>query len=129
MWDRKVFCKLAHILCLLFSLALAYAGSARQEISELLLPIVSDTSLSMELSGLAALALGMIFVGTCDGDISSTILQTMIEREENHLKDSWGRFMALGLALLFLGKFSTMIPWMLLFLIMMNLINRTTRCY
>lgn len=93
---------------LLFSLALAYAGSARQEISELLLPIVSDTSLSMELSGLAALALGMIFVGTCDGDISSTILQTMIEREENHLKDTWGRFMALGLALLFLGKSFTL---------------------
>lgn len=112
MWDRNVFWKLAHILCLLFSLALAYAGSARQEISELLLPIVSDTSLSMELSGLAALALGMIFVGTCDGDISSTILQTMIEREENHLKDTWGRFMALGLALLFLGKFSTMIHTM-----------------
>ncbi|KAI7885318.1 26S proteasome regulatory complex, non-ATPase subcomplex, Rpn1 subunit [Lichtheimia hyalospora FSU 10163] len=88
----------------IFGLALAYAGSARQEVSELLLPIVSDTSLSMELSGLAALALGMIFVGTCDGDISSTILQTMIEREENHLKDTWGRFMALGLALLFLGR-------------------------
>ncbi|KAI9261388.1 armadillo-type protein [Phascolomyces articulosus] len=88
----------------IFGLGLAYAGSAREEISELLLPIVSDTALSMELSSLAALALGMVFVGTCDGDITSTILQTMMEREDSYLKDTWSRFMALGLGLLYLGR-------------------------
>lgn len=88
----------------LYSLGLAYAGTAREEISELLLPIVSDTSLSMELSCVAALALGMVFVGTCDGDITSTILQTMMEREDAYLKDTWARFMALGLGLLYLGE-------------------------
>ncbi|KAI9314316.1 armadillo-type protein [Dichotomocladium elegans] len=87
----------------IFGLGLAYAGSAREEISEMLLPIVSDTTLSMELSALAALALGMVFVGTCDGDVSSTIIQTMLERDPEYLKDTWGRFMALGLALLYLG--------------------------
>lgn len=92
---------------------MAYAGSAREEISELLLPIVSDTSLSMELSSMAALALGMTFVGTCEGEITSTILQTMMEREDNYLKESWGRFMALGLGLLFLGKFECInVAWM-----------------
>ena len=95
--------KLIYIF-LCFSLGVAYAGSAREEISELLLPIVSDTALSMELSSLAALALGMVFVGTCDGDITSTILQTMMEREDSYLKDTWSRFMALGLGLLYLGK-------------------------
>jgi 26S proteasome regulatory subunit N1 len=83
---------------------LAYAGSAREDVSELLLPIVSDTTLSMELSSIAAVALGLIFVGSCDGDITSTILQTMMEREDIYLKDSWSRFMALGLGLLYLGK-------------------------
>jgi len=73
-------------------------------VSELLLPIVSDTNLAMELSSLAALALGLVFVGSCDGDITSTILQTMMEREDIYLKDSWSRFMALGLGLLYLGK-------------------------
>ncbi|KAI7908219.1 armadillo-type protein [Cokeromyces recurvatus] len=88
----------------IFGLGLAYAGSAREEVSELLLPIVSDTTLAMELSSLAALALGLVFVGSCDGDITSTILQTMMEREDVYLKDSWSRFMALGLGLLYLGK-------------------------
>ncbi|KAI8339669.1 armadillo-type protein [Chlamydoabsidia padenii] len=88
----------------IFGLGIAYAGSAREEIAELLLPIVSDTGLSMELSSVAALALGMVFVGTCHGDITSTILQTMMEREDKYLKETWSRFMALGLGLLFLGK-------------------------
>ncbi|KAG1225887.1 hypothetical protein G6F68_019836 [Rhizopus microsporus] len=80
-----------------YSLGLAYAGSSRTEIADLLLPIVSDTSLSMELSSMAALSLGIAFVGSCDGDITSTILQTMMEREDQYLKESWSRFMALGL--------------------------------
>ncbi|ORZ13240.1 armadillo-type protein [Absidia repens] len=88
----------------IFGLGLAYAGSAREEVAELLLPIVNDTGLSMELSSVAALALGMVFVGTCHGDITSTILQTMMEREDKYLKETWSRFMALGLGLLFLGK-------------------------
>ncbi|KAL0083669.1 armadillo-type protein [Phycomyces blakesleeanus] len=88
----------------IFGLGLAYAGSAREDIAELLLPIVSDAALSMELSSMAALALGMVFVGTSNGDITSTILLTMMEREESELKDSWSRFMALGLGLLYLGK-------------------------
>ncbi|KAG0934931.1 hypothetical protein G6F32_010573 [Rhizopus arrhizus] len=78
--------------------------AARTEVADLLLPIVSDTALSMELSSMAALSLGIVFVGSCDGDITSTILQTMMEREDQYLKESWSRFMALGLSLLYLGK-------------------------
>ncbi|KAI8369001.1 armadillo-type protein [Blakeslea trispora] len=88
----------------IFGLGLAYAGSARAEISELLLPLVSDTSIAMEVSCLAALALGLVFVGSCDGDITSTILQTMMDRKIAYLKETHSRFMALGLALLYLGK-------------------------
>ncbi len=40
----------------------------------------------------------------CDGDITSTILQTMTERDEPQLKETWGRFIAPGLVLLYLGK-------------------------
>ncbi|KAF9968022.1 proteasome regulatory particle base subunit [Mortierella alpina] len=84
-------------------LGLAYAGSAREELSELLLPIVSNSDLSMELSSFAALALGQIFVGTCDGEITSTILQTMLERADGQLGETFSRFMGLGLGLLHLG--------------------------
>ncbi|CAG8452976.1 18718_t:CDS:10 [Acaulospora morrowiae] len=85
-------------------LGLAYAGSNRMDIQELLLPLVSDIELNMDVASLAALSLGMIFVGSCNGDITSTILQTMMERSDIQLKETWGRFMGLGLALLYLGK-------------------------
>ena len=85
-------------------LGIAYAGTRREELLELLLPLVSDTTITMELSSLAALSLGMIFVGTCNGDITSTILQTLMERDETSLKDTYSRLMGAGLALLFVGS-------------------------
>lgn len=88
----------------IFGLGIAYAGSAREDVTELLLPFISDTAVSMELSSLAALSVGLINVGTCNGDVTSTILQTMMEREEAVLKDTFGRFMGLGLGLLYFGK-------------------------
>ncbi|OZJ06256.1 hypothetical protein BZG36_00827 [Bifiguratus adelaidae] len=88
----------------ILGLGLANAGSARADIMDALLPIVSDSNLTMELSAMATLALGFVFVGTCNGDIASTILQTMMERDATQLRDTWSRFMSLGLALLYLGK-------------------------
>lgn len=88
----------------IMGLGIAYAGSAREEVLELLLPLVSDTGITMELSSLAALALGMVFASTCNGDICSTILQTFMEREDEQLKDPYARMMGVGLALLFIGK-------------------------
>lgn len=58
----------------------------------------------MEIASLAALSLGFIFVGSCHGEIASTILQTFMERDEKALSEKWARFMALGLALLYLGE-------------------------
>ena len=54
--------------------------------------------------GIAALACGMISVACCNGDVTSTILQTMMERSEADLKDTFARYLALGLALNYLGK-------------------------
>ncbi|KAJ3151446.1 proteasome regulatory particle base subunit, partial [Irineochytrium annulatum] len=88
----------------ILGLGIAYAGAAREDVMELLLPLVSDTGLSMELASLASLSLGLIFVGTCHGEITSTILQTMMERDDATLKDVYAKFMGVGLALLFLGK-------------------------
>lgn len=88
----------------IIGLGLAYAGSNRSSIQDLLLETVADTEVSMELSSLAALALGLVFVGSCNGEIASTILQTLMEREEKQLSDKWARFLALGLAMLFIGK-------------------------
>ncbi|KAF8551426.1 26S proteasome regulatory complex, non-ATPase subcomplex, Rpn1 subunit [Imleria badia] len=84
-------------------LGLAYAGSHREDLLALLLPAVADESTSTEIAALSALSLGFVFVGSGNGEITSTILQTLMERDEKSLGDKWGRFLALGLALLFVG--------------------------
>lgn len=86
-------------------LGLAYAGSHREDLLTLLLPQVGDDSVTMEVASLSALALGFIFVGSENGEITSTILQTLMEREDKALDEKWARFMALGLALLYLGSY------------------------
>jgi 26S proteasome regulatory subunit N1 len=87
-------------------LGLAYAGACREDILALLLPLVGDESVSMEIAGLASLALGFIFVGSGNGEVAGTILQTLMEREDKYLEEKWARFMTLGLALLYLGEAS-----------------------
>lgn len=57
----------------------------------------------LQVLGVAALACGLIAVGSCNGDVTSTILQTMMERSEIELKDTYARYLALGLALTYLG--------------------------
>jgi 26S proteasome regulatory subunit N1 len=86
-------------------LGLAYAGSNKEELLELLLPIVSDTSLDMQLSAMAALSLGLIFVGSANGEVTDALMNTLLDEDRSsQLKDKWTRFMSLGLALLFFGQ-------------------------
>jgi 26S proteasome regulatory subunit N1 len=92
-------------LACIMGLGLAYAGSNKEELLEVLLPIVSDTSLDMQLSALAALSLGMIFVGSANGEVTDALMNTLLDEDRSkQLKDKWTRFMALGLALLFFGQ-------------------------
>ncbi|WFD33153.1 proteasome regulatory particle base subunit [Malassezia sp. CBS 17886] len=85
-------------------LGLAYAGAQREDVMALLLPLVQDETTPMQVAALAALALGFVFVGSAHGEIVPSILQTMMERDPAQLDDKWARFLALGLALLFLGQ-------------------------
>lgn len=89
-------------------IAIAYAGSERQDIADKLLPYVQDESTSMEVSSMAILALGFVFVGSSNGDIASEILQTLMEREENQLASEWTVFACLGLGLLYLCELATL---------------------
>lgn len=99
--DETVLNKTSAIL----GLGLSYAGSRKDSLTELLSPLILDTSQSMHVSSIAALALGHIFVGSADGEIATIILGTLLERTQEQLSDKWTRFMALGLGLLFLGKY------------------------
>lgn len=88
-------------------LGIAYAGSAREDVMELLLPIVeqenSGPNTMLEVS-LAGLALGMIYVGKCDDSVGGTIVQRLMEATDEELDHSHARFLVLGLGLLFLGR-------------------------
>ena len=88
-------------------LGIAYAGTAREDVMELLLPVVEDASggpTKMMEASLAGLALGMIFVGKCDDAVGGTIVQTLMEAADENLSHSHARFLCLGLGLLFLGQ-------------------------
>lgn len=89
----------------IMGLGLSYAGSNKEELLDVLLPIVEDASLDMQLSAMAAVALGLIFVGSSNHQVSEAIAYTLMDEErQKQLKDKWTRFMALGLALLYFGR-------------------------
>ena len=89
----------------IMGLGLSYAGSAREDLLDFLLPIVEDSSLEMQLSAMAAVSLGMIFVGSSNHQVAEAIATQMMDDDrQKQLKDKWARFMALGLALLYFGK-------------------------
>jgi len=89
----------------IMGLGLAYAGSNRETLLESLLPIVGDTTIDMQISAMAALSLGMIFIGSGNSDVTEAIIQTFLDDDrKSQLKDKWTRFMALGLGLLFFGR-------------------------
>ena len=86
-------------------LGIAYAGSENENVLNLLAPIVSDSTYSLEIQALSALTLGHTFVGTCNGEITDTILQSLLDKDANQLTSKWIRFMCLGLGLLYMGKY------------------------
>lgn len=95
---------LVRMACIM-GLGLCYAGSNKEELLELLLPIVIDSSQDMKISAMAALACGLVFVGSSHPEISETIVTTLMDDDrKNQLTDKWTRFLGLGLGLLFFGR-------------------------
>ncbi len=86
-------------------LGIAYASSQKLEVQEMLIPIVANTDNAniVEVS-LAALALGLIFAGTCNEDVAGVLGQRFMESTDEELDNTMSRFLCLGLGLLFLGK-------------------------
>lgn len=94
-------------------LGLAYANSKRETVVKNedggvifeLKKVLTDSkpSATSEVKGLTGLALGLIMVGTADHTVAMEMLQTLMERSEAELSDPNMRFLALGIALIFLG--------------------------
>jgi len=88
-------------------LGIAYAGSGREEIVELLMMVIDSENTGPEAMmecSLAGLALGMICIGKCDEDVGSSLVQKLMEASDEDLDHSHAKYLCLGLGLLFLGK-------------------------
>ncbi|KAJ7533199.1 hypothetical protein O6H91_13G037300 [Diphasiastrum complanatum] len=88
----------------IMGLGLAYAGSQKEEVLELLTPIITDSKVGVDVAGFAAIALGLVYVGSCHEDVAQSIVLSLMERSEAELGDPLARFLCLGLGLLYLGK-------------------------
>jgi 26S proteasome regulatory subunit N1 len=89
----------------LMGLGLAYAGSNKDEVIELLMPIITDSTQDMQISAMAALACGLIAIGSSHPEVSEAIVTTLMDDErKNQLTNKWTRFLGLGLGLLFFGR-------------------------
>ena len=51
------------------------AGTRKEEVGELLTPLLTDNDVSMEVAGFAALSLGLVFVGDCHAASAEAMLQ------------------------------------------------------
>ena len=89
----------------IMGLALAYANTWREDLRDQLLAIVTDSAVDIQLSAMAALALGLIFIGSSDPQITEPLLTSLFDEDRaKQLDDKWARFYALGLGLLFFGQ-------------------------
>mmetsp|Transcript_18748 Transcript_18748/g.28791 ORF Transcript_18748/g.28791 Transcript_18748/m.28791 type:complete len:134 (-) Transcript_18748:1123-1524(-) len=65
--------KETHKIGILMGLSMAYAGSARADLLEVISPIIVDSENSIELQAIASLSIGLIFCGSCDQDAAESI--------------------------------------------------------
>ncbi|EKE42534.1 hypothetical protein ENUP19_0112G0021 [Entamoeba nuttalli] len=89
----------------IFGLGLAYAGTRKTEMKETLIAVLNDiNAVGFETVGHAALALGLIFQGTMDGDIADQILSIIFSNDGNgdFLKSVSCKMLVIGLGLLHL---------------------------
>ena len=88
----------------IMGLGLAYAGCQKEEVAELLVPVVTDDAAPLDVVAFAALSLGLVFVGTCHEDCVQAVVQALMLRPEKDLEDPFAHFLCLGLGLLFLQR-------------------------
>lgn len=69
----------------IIGIGLAYAGSAREDFLETLIPIIADNNIEITEVIFAALTLGLIFVGKCKEEVANAILCVLMERETKDL--------------------------------------------
>lgn len=88
----------------MWGLGIAYAGRAKEDVKDILIPVVGNPDVSIEQASIAALSAALSYTGTADGELVEIILQSLMLRGEAELDSTHGRNMAHALGILFLGK-------------------------
>ncbi|ESL05290.1 26S proteasome regulatory subunit N1 [Trypanosoma rangeli SC58] len=88
----------------ILGLGYAYAGTQREDIKELLMPILVDTEQALEVQCMTAFALAMVFVGSADEGLTETMVSCLMEFAEEQLKDPALCYLILAVGCLVLGK-------------------------
>lgn len=73
------------------------------------MPILGDGKSSLDVIAFTAIALGLVYVGSCNEEVAQAIIFALMDRSESELGDPLARFLPLGLGLLYLGKQVTMV--------------------
>ena len=89
----------------IMGLGLSYAGSHKEDLQHFLLPILSNSDQDMQITAMAALSLGFIFIGSARSEIGEAIMMLLMDDEhKTKLTDKWTRFLSLGLGLQYFGR-------------------------
>ncbi|KAG5889970.1 hypothetical protein JTB14_020258 [Gonioctena quinquepunctata] len=87
----------------ILGIGLAYAGSNRQDVINLLLPLIPPSK-NLEILSILSLSCGLISLGKSDNEVTTTILNKIMELKESEvMKTSYMRLVGLGLALCYFG--------------------------
>ncbi len=84
-------------------LGMAYAGSEREDVLEMMAPLIMDPNYNIDLNALAALNLGLVCVGSCNEEVAQCVIETLMERPPEALEHPMARFFGLALGLIYFG--------------------------
>lgn len=67
-------------------------------------PILEDSEAPLDVIAFTTISLGLIYVGSCNEEVSKAIVFALMHRSESELGEPLSRLLPLGLGLLYLGK-------------------------
>ncbi len=70
-------------------LAMAYAGSNRSDIVEVIIPLILDLNNDMEIIAIASLTLGLICISTKDEGCLEALMNVILTRDKPDLDSPW----------------------------------------
>uniref|UniRef100_A0A1B6D744 26S proteasome non-ATPase regulatory subunit 2 n=2 Tax=Clastoptera arizonana TaxID=38151 RepID=A0A1B6D744_9HEMI len=89
-----------------FGLGLAYAGSCRKDVLDILYPVLTDNKTTPEIRGFAALSIGLICVGgSPNHEALAAILQILFDKNlSDFTEDPYTKYITLALGLCVMGQ-------------------------